>query len=102
MTAVRVRLDVDVTIRVPHEITVEVEEFDEYLADHGHVGPSWATDVTDHHEQLITYLEQDDEYLQTMPPADPWKHEVAYTAIAELEALGTNEPQRSPQTRRPV
>jgi len=89
MTAVRLRLEVDVTIRVPHEVTVEVEEFDEYLEEHGYVGPSWAGDVTDHHEQLIAYLERDDEYLQTLPAADPWKHEIACTDIAELEVIGS-------------
>lgn len=89
MTTVRVRLEVDVTIRVPHEATVEVDEFDGWLQQHGHVGPSWAGDVTDHHEQLIAYLEDDDEHLRGMPYPDLQKHELAATEIADVEVLGT-------------
>jgi hypothetical protein len=89
VTAVRVRLDVDVTIRVPHEITVEVEEFDDWLRDHGHVGPSWEGDVTDHHEQLIAFLEDDDENLRDMPYPDLRKHELASADIADVEVLGS-------------
>lgn len=95
MTAVRVRLDVDVTIRVPHEITVEVEEFDDWLRGHGHVGPSWAGDVTDHHEQLIAYLEDDDENMRGLPDPDLRQHELASADIADVEVLGTTpEPQQ--------
>lgn len=99
MTAVRVRIDVDVTIRVSHEVPVEIEEFDEWLVDHGHVGPSWADDLTDHHPQLIDFLEQDDELLQGLPEPDVWKHDIGSTDIADVEVLSTTEqPQRSPQT----
>lgn len=94
MTAVRVRLEVDVTIRVPHEITVEIEEFDEYLRECGHVGPSWADDVTDHHEQLIDFLEDDDEGLNGLPYPDLRKHELVTTDISDVEVLPTPEPQQ--------
>lgn len=94
MSAIRIRVDVDVTIRVPHEVTVEVEEFDEYLAASGYVGPSWAVDTTDHHDQLIAYLEDDDEYLTGMPYPDLHKHELASTDIVDIDVLGAEEVDR--------
>lgn len=91
-TTVTVRANVHVSIIVPYTIEVDVEDFEAWRAARGYVGPSWVSDLTECHDDVIRYLEALDsdsggEVLRDVPEPNIREHEIWSTDINEIEVM---------------
>lgn len=87
---IRVRGYLDVTIRVPHVMQVDLAEFEAWK------GGSALVEAEDVRDFILT--DDSDEWVRDFPNADPNEHEVADYELAEVEVLEVRESHDSGST----